>query len=143
MQEVDRDAVLHGVEQPAHPRARVVFDPADHPRREPPAHERADPRVARVVHHVQDAACDGKILDHFTTDLRALAGIRPIYESYEGWPADALDGISRRADLPPVVERYLSAIEKEVGAPLGLISLGAGRNESIVEEDFLAARSIA
>ncbi len=86
---------------------------------------------------------DGKILDHFTTDLRALAGIRPIYESYEGWSADALDGISRRADLPPVVERYLSAIEKEVGAPLGLISLGAGRNESIVEEDFLAARSLA
>jgi len=85
---------------------------------------------------------DGKILEHFTTDLRALAGVRPIYESFEGWSRDALDGISRRADLPPVVERYLSAIEKEVGAPLGLISLGAGRNESIVEEDFLAARSL-
>jgi adenylosuccinate synthase len=87
---------------------------------------------------------DGKILDHFTTDLRTLAGLRPIYESYEGWAADALNGITSRRDLPAVVERYLSAIEKEVGAPLGLISLGAGRTESIVEEDFLySSRSLA
>lgn len=79
---------------------------------------------------------DGKIIEHFTTDLRALASIRPIYESYEGWSDDALVGATKRKELPKVVETYLSAIEKNIGVPLGLVSLGAGRNETIVERSF-------
>ena len=76
---------------------------------------------------------DGKKLENFTTDLRALANIRPIYKSFEGWKADALNGIASRKELPAVVEKYLSAIESEVGVKLGVISLGPGRNETLID----------
>jgi adenylosuccinate synthase len=80
---------------------------------------------------------DGKIMEHFTNDLKALAKIRPVYESFPGWDEKALEGVKVRAELPKEVETYLAAIEKSSGAPLGLISLGAGRNETIVEKNFL------
>jgi adenylosuccinate synthase len=80
---------------------------------------------------------DGKIIEHFTNDLKALAKIRPVYESFAGWGETALEGITTRAALPKEVKTYLEAIEKNTGAPLGLISLGAGRNETIVEKGFL------
>lgn len=80
---------------------------------------------------------DGKRIENFTNDLKLLAGIRPVYETYEGWAADALDGITSRKDLPKAVKTYLAAIEKSIGIPLGLISLGPGRNETLVESDFL------
>lgn len=81
---------------------------------------------------------DGKRIENFTNDLKALAGIRPVYESYEGWGSDALNGVTSRKELPKQVETYLAAIEKSIGIPLGLISLGPGRNETLVESDFLA-----
>ncbi len=80
---------------------------------------------------------DGKRIENFTNDLKLLAGIRPIYESYEGWASDALDGITDRKNLPKQVKTYLAAIEKSIGVPMGLISLGPGRNETLVESDFL------
>jgi len=77
---------------------------------------------------------DGKILEHFTTNLQTLDSIRPIYESFEGWKTSDLKGITEREDLPANVEKYLSAIERELAAPLNIISLGAGRNETLINE---------
>jgi adenylosuccinate synthase len=79
---------------------------------------------------------DGKRLDQFTTDLRSLANIRPIYESFEGFGEEALMGVTSREELPTVVEKYLTAIEKEIGVGLGIVSLGPGRNETLVNEEF-------
>ena len=76
---------------------------------------------------------DGKRLDHFTTDLRALANSKPIYESFEGWGKDAFDGITSREALPETAKKYLTAIEKEIGVSLGIISLGPGRNETLAD----------
>ncbi|MEI8134112.1 MAG: adenylosuccinate synthase [bacterium] len=75
---------------------------------------------------------DGKILDHFTTNLQTLDSIRPIYESYSGWKKSDLEGLTKREELPAAVETYLSAIERELGVPLGIISLGPGRNETLI-----------
>ncbi len=75
---------------------------------------------------------DGKLLDWFTTDLNTLSTVRPIYESFEGWSADALEGVPSRNDLPQAVKNYLGAIERELDAPLGIVSLGPGRNETLV-----------
>jgi adenylosuccinate synthase len=82
---------------------------------------------------------DGKILEHFTTNLQTLASIRPIYESFEGWKKSELEGITERSDLPANVEKYLRAIEHELGVPLDIISLGAGRNETLIAEPIEAA----
>ena len=77
---------------------------------------------------------DGKVLEHFTTNLKTLGAIRPIYESYEGWKKSELEGITERDDLPKNIKIYLNAIERELGAPLNIISLGAGRNETLITD---------
>jgi adenylosuccinate synthase len=77
---------------------------------------------------------DGKVIEHFTTNLKTLGSIRPIYESFEGWKKSDLEGITERSDLPKNVEKYLTVIERELGVPLNIISLGAGRNETLINE---------
>ncbi len=74
---------------------------------------------------------DGRELENFTTDLRTLASIRPIYESFEGWSTADIAGATCREDLPKNVLTYLDAIEREIGAPLDIISIGAGRSETL------------
>ena len=73
----------------------------------------------------------GRAIENFTNDLRQLADIRPIYESFEGWPEDALEGATSREELPRAVQRYLDALEREVTCPLEIISIGAGREETL------------
>jgi adenylosuccinate synthase len=73
-------------------------------------------------------------LEHFTTNLQTLASIRPIYESFEGWKKSDLEGITERDNLPKNVKKYLDAIERELGVPMNIISLGAGRNETLITE---------
>ncbi len=77
---------------------------------------------------------DGKLLENFTTNLQTLTSIRPIYETFEGWKKEELEGVTKREDLPTNVKKYLNAIERELGVPLGIISIGAGRNETLVAE---------
>ncbi len=74
---------------------------------------------------------DGKQIEHFTTDLRQLAAIRPIYESFEGWRALDMKGAASREDLPRPVQKYLDALEHEVECPIEIISIGAGREETL------------
>jgi adenylosuccinate synthase len=83
---------------------------------------------------------DGKVLEHFTTNLQTLDAIRPIYESFEGWEKSDLEGITEREDLPKNVETYLAAIERELGVQLGIISLGPGRNETLTSQSLAVSR---
>ncbi|HEY3876674.1 MAG TPA: adenylosuccinate synthase, partial [Candidatus Kapabacteria bacterium] len=55
---------------------------------------------------------DGRELTHFTTDLRQLADIRPVYESFEGWTKEELAGAETREDLPAKIQRYLDELER-------------------------------
>jgi adenylosuccinate synthase len=77
---------------------------------------------------------DGKEIENFTTDLRQLANIRPIYESFEGWSAEEMKGATSREELPAKVQKYLDALEREVECPLDIISIGAGRDETLVAD---------
>jgi hypothetical protein len=52
--EVERDAVLHRVEQRCRPPAQLHLEPLDGARREARGHQSTDAGVARVVHHRQD-----------------------------------------------------------------------------------------
>jgi adenylosuccinate synthase len=81
---------------------------------------------------------DGRELEHFTNDLRQLAQIRPIYESFDGWSKDAMQGATSREELPEATQRYLDAIEREVECPLEIISIGAGRDETLRAESAMA-----
>lgn len=80
---------------------------------------------------------DGRQLENFTTDLNVLRNSRPIYESFEGWKTSDLAGVTSREELPAHIERYLSFIEAQVEAPLDIVSIGAGRDETLVAKEMV------
>jgi adenylosuccinate synthase len=76
-------------------------------------------------------AYEGQTLSEFPTDLKVLAACKPVYESLPGWQADIRD-IRRKADLPDNAKRYLDRIEELTATPIDIISVGPGREETIV-----------
>ena len=79
----------------------------------------------------------GDKLNEFPTDLKVLADCKPIYESLPGWEED-IRGIRRKADLPENAKRYLDRIEELTNTPIDIISVGPGREETIVLNNPLA-----
>jgi adenylosuccinate synthase len=82
-----------------------------------------------------------QILDELPVDLEELEAIEPVYEELPGWAPAAADGraVTSAADLPPGARRYLARVSELVGLPFSLISLGPGREETILESDPFAA----
>ncbi len=76
-------------------------------------------------------------LSEFPTDLKVLADCEPMYESLPGWPED-ISGIRRKEDLPDNAKRYLERIEELTATPIDIISVGPGREETIVLNNPLA-----
>ncbi len=64
----------------------------------------------------------------------------PIYESLPGWQAD-LSGARTIAALPDAARRYVERIERDVGCPIVLVSIGSRRDETIALADPFAARA--
>jgi adenylosuccinate synthase len=73
----------------------------------------------------------GETLHEFPTDLKKLAECKPIYETLPGWQED-ISGVRRKDDLPDNALRYLSRIEELTETPIDIISVGPGREETIV-----------
>jgi adenylosuccinate synthase len=78
---------------------------------------------------------DGEQVDYRPTSLKRQAQCRPIYEEMEGWQEDISE--ARKVDqLPPQAKAYLKAIEQIASVPLSIVSVGAGREETIVVQDL-------
>jgi adenylosuccinate synthase len=93
------------------------------------------PEVKLCTHY--ERTTDGRKMENFTTDLKQLAAIRPIYETFEGWTADEMRGATSREELPEKVQTYLDALERQIECPLDIISIGAGREETLVAEEVV------
>ena len=74
---------------------------------------------------------DGQIIDRWPARAEVLAQIKPIYRDFEGWDDFDQAAIRSRADLPTTLQVYLNAIEKFVGAPIELLSIGPGREQTL------------
>jgi len=73
---------------------------------------------------------DGRRIDSFPHDLRALARSRPIYETLPGWAEDIMDA-RRPADLPDAARRYVQFVADSTGTPVSFVSVGPGREQFI------------
>lgn len=73
----------------------------------------------------------GEAIEHFPVSLNVLAECDPIFETVAGWKED-ISGIRDFGDLPENTRSYLSSIEKLTETPVDLISVGPGRNETIL-----------
>lgn len=74
---------------------------------------------------------EGQHLQHFPTDLNVLAACKPVYETHPGWEED-ISSIRNYADLPENARKYLERIQELVATPIQIVSVGPGRDETIV-----------
>ena len=83
----------------------------------------------------------GKTLDEMPLDPDDLAAVEPVYETLPGWPAlFAVDAsAAAKPQLHQAAERYVARISELVGVPLALVSVGPGRDETIVRDNPFVA----
>jgi adenylosuccinate synthase len=74
---------------------------------------------------------DGKRIEQFPASSAGLRGARPIFEDHPGW-REPLGGARTIDDLPSNAHSYIRRLEQLTGAEMYMISVGAGRNETIV-----------
>jgi len=80
---------------------------------------------------------NGRRIERFPANLDELAACRPVYESLQGWQED-ISGIRSKGAFPAAVRDYLTCIENLVKTPVDIISVGPGREETIVLRNPLA-----
>ena len=74
---------------------------------------------------------NGKPVTDFPASLKMLSACKPVYEETPGWHDD-ISGIRNFKDLPKTTRKYLRNIEKLTDIPINIISVGPGRNETIM-----------
>jgi len=74
---------------------------------------------------------EGKVVKDFPAGLKVLAGCKPILETLPGWSED-ISGIRRIEDFPENAKNYLTRIEELIETPIDIVSVGPGREETIV-----------
>ena len=77
--------------------------------------------------------CRGEKIEDFPASLDVLAACEPVYETLPGWSED-ISGIRNAADLPENTKNYLARIAEITETPVQIISVGPGREETIVVE---------
>jgi adenylosuccinate synthase len=75
----------------------------------------------------------GELLRRFPADLRVLAKAEPEYSVLPGWRQDTV-GILEESRLPAAARDYVAFIERELEVPVGFISTGPRREETIVRD---------
>ena len=73
---------------------------------------------------------DGRQITHFPANVRELVRCKPIYEDQPGWQT-VTRAATQFADLPAAAQQYIARLEELTGVPVGILSLGPRRAETI------------
>jgi adenylosuccinate synthase len=73
---------------------------------------------------------DGERTEQFPGDSFLLARCRPVYETLPGWQQD-VSGVRRLIDLPAAARRYIDRLAEVIGLPVGFVSVGPDRAQTI------------
>ena len=79
---------------------------------------------------------DGRRLDEMPMTQTELHHAVPVYEEFPGWDED-ISGARSMHDLPKNARRYVEALEAMTSAPISVIGVGPGREESIVARSLV------
>ena len=71
-----------------------------------------------------------KIYTSYPTDVFIHKYLEPVYETMSGWKMD-LTQIKSYEDLPENAKNYIARVEDLIGAPVGIISVGPDREQTI------------
>lgn len=73
---------------------------------------------------------DGKIVKQMPSNAVELRKCKPVYELFEGWKEN-VENTRRECDLPRRAKEYIGRIEELVGVPVGIVSVGPDRRQTI------------
>ncbi len=73
----------------------------------------------------------GARLGSVPPQLSTLENCIPLYEEMEGWHQD-ISGARSFEELPDNAQGYIRRIEEFIGVPVSIISVGSGRDETII-----------
>jgi adenylosuccinate synthase len=77
----------------------------------------------------------GIVINEFPASLKVLAEVEPVYEELPGWECDTT-AIREYADLPLNARLYLERLSEVSGAELGIVSVGPGRDQTIIMHEM-------
>lgn len=86
-----------------------------------------DLETLRICTHYE---LDGQTCEVLPTDDAALGRCRPVYEELKGWQCSTTKAKTLE-DLPAAARAYLDRLCELTGAPAGIVSVGAGRSQTI------------
>ena len=72
-----------------------------------------------------------KRTEEFTTNLEELENSEPIYIVMDGWDDD-ISNVKQFEDLPKNAKDYLRRVEQLVKIPVSMVSLGPGREQTLI-----------
>ena len=75
---------------------------------------------------------DGQVTREFPTTYK-LEKAKPVLTRLPGWKCD-IRGIKKYEDLPENCRRYIEFVEKEIEAPISMVSNGPGRDDIIMRK---------
>jgi adenylosuccinate synthase len=79
----------------------------------------------------------GEALTELPYDLVSRTDCTPIYETLPGWNED-ISAAQSLEDLPANARRYVERVAQLAGAPVVTVSVGAGREQTIVIDEVMA-----
>ena len=83
-----------------------------------------------------------RLVTEFPSDLNTCGPITPVYEQWPGWTAPT-KGARSYADLPVEARKYIARLEEVSGVPVGLISTGSDRHDTIIRDGSAVATWLA
>ena len=85
---------------------------------------------------------DGARLIHMPASTRRMEAIKPIFERLPGWKQSTRDATGI-GDLPKEARQYLDFLEERTGVEIGSVSIGPGRNETMLVSGSKLERLLA
>ena len=72
----------------------------------------------------------GSEINNFPSSLPYLAKCEPVYKTFPGWSSSEIDIPNRF--VPSEMKNFLDFVSKSMGVPISIVSLGPGRDETII-----------
>jgi len=84
----------------------------------------------------------GQPCESFPAVSHELRGVEPVYETLPGWNSST-EGVTELESLPARARDYVEFISEQIGVPVGLVSTGPERSQTILVRDSALARWLA
>ena len=72
----------------------------------------------------------GSEINNFPSSLTYLAKCEPVYKTFPGWSSSEID--IPNGVVPSEMKIFLDFVSKSMGVPISIVSLGPGRDETII-----------